>query len=766
MHIKRLVCLCLTLCLCLAVSPAWAIQGVLEEGAEDTFCQYLGVAPVGNDLWLLRNRNGTFELLRHSTEDGTSTLYTETAEGKQLDVDPYRLVDDSVDRAEKPIDTKHTLHLIASDGETLYGMNLRSGLLMKLTDRDGKIAFEELTRVSDQRLLMDNGESDFSGFYNLTYAFVQNGQLYYGYSAMMGEDAYGLRRVNLATGEAAVSTVKHIQALCPCGNGKIAAVVQDKSNAWDRTTRSIRPASIGWYDPAADTFQEQTTHALLSYAIAYSTALNRLLFVSGGKVMGLRDWKDENQIGYLPGNNHTWLTLLRDGSLVGVNDRNSAVLAAELREDFDPNRKLMIANTWSAHADAFIREHPDVAVYQSENYLNTAEQIQSAAVSGDDGYDLLSLSLAFQPFDEMAEKGYCLDLSGYPELMERVNHLYPVYRDAVLRDGKLYGVPTEIQIETLSGSTEQMENLGIKAEDIPNNLVDLMAFMNKWEAEMDDHPDMQALDTYASSIRFELLNRLTTAYADYQAAHGEALTFDTPLFRQLMQAWEKVHLPKQEQLAKEKRNNGGWADALLQMSYDLMNSGTSPWSEGAWRKPMLMKLTADTELVIGAQLTVMTVNPRTADPDLAAECLLSMLNHLDPIVQVELFDDRNDPVEDPYYAKNAESLRQNLIQTEEALADATDEADKKNLQEQIENIHIWQQSLEKNNRYRLSPADIKKYQNDVLPYLTVRRLNPLLYGGGDEIVSLFERVSDGQIDTERLIREVDQKLRMMRLENQ
>ena len=87
------------------------------------------------------------------------------------------------------------------------------------------------------------------------------------------------------------------------------------------------------------------------------------------------------------------------------------------------------------------------------------------------------------PLDVLMDKGWCMDLSVYPEVSDYVSRLNGIYRDAVTRDGKIYAlllcwvllfsVPAlteDALLRSLFGWTAYFARIPADAADTPDTL--------------------------------------------------------------------------------------------------------------------------------------------------------------------------------------------------------------------------------------------------------------------------------------------------------
>ena len=90
-------------------------------------------------------------------------------------------------------------------------------------------------------------------------------------------------------------------------------------------------------------------------------------------------------------------------------------------------------------ARGFADENPNVPLVFVNRWLSGAESIRNDMMSGDSNVDLYVVDLR-SGFTQLMEKGYLSDLSDSKVLMDDVATMYPQIAEAIMKDGKLYGL--------------------------------------------------------------------------------------------------------------------------------------------------------------------------------------------------------------------------------------------------------------------------------------------------------------------------------------
>lgn len=104
---------------------------------------------------------------------------------------------------------------------------------------------------------------------------------------------------------------------------------------------------------------------------------------------------------------------------------------------------------------------------------------------------------------------------------------------------------------------------------------------------------------------------------------------------------------------------------------------------------------------------------------------------------------------------------------EAQLAEAP-EAEKKDYQMMIDEQKAWNEEYKATERWEISAEAIARYDEQIVPHMYVKK--PTFLGGTQDSVSpelrtLMDRYQAGQIKLEQFIRDADNKIMMMQMED-
>ena len=215
------------------------------------------------------------------------------------------------------------------------------------------------------------------------------------------------------------------------------------------------------------------------------------------------------------------------------------------------------------------------------------------------------------------------------------------------------------------------------------------------------------------------------SYMLYISQPENEFSFDTPLFRELMAAFEAVDF---EAL--------GASEEGMEYIYDMGGTmfytyGTSfsPYVTGNSPKMLYLGLDEGMQPLVSTDVTVAFVNPFSQNRDLAIEYL--------------------------EYASEIASLETQLLGAEEV--------DKQALEATLEEMQGYRDDFEKNNRYNASEESIAAYR-EVAGYIVVSTYLGMDSETSNEYYEQRNQYIDGAITLDEFIRNIDQKLQMIVLE--
>ena len=245
---------------------------------------------------------------------------------------------------------------------------------------------------------------------------------------------------------------------------------------------------------------------------------------------------------------------------------------------------------------------------------------------------------------------------------------------------------------------------------------------------------------------------------------GEELVFDTPVFRALMEGFSAIDFEEILSVQDQDADTYWTPDALFSTA---MSVGYLGYQDERFQ-PLYLALEEGGEPFIGMNLSVLTVNPRTKRMDQALLYVSEYLDNLDKTsANITLFPDHNDPVENDSYQSNLEDMQESLAKMQQSLENASEE-NRAEIEQQIqwqeESIADWE-----NYRYSVTAEQIADYRENVAPLVYVIRQNVFLNADASatsEINKLLMQYMEGAVNLDSLVRELDQRVRLMQLDDQ
>lgn len=774
---KKWISLLLTFCLLLPGVSALATSVTVSEGS----------GGAAGDSQSLASLTAVGAMVYALYDDGRVTAIdpatrAETPLGQALctvGMDTAAQVQTALEGApegEIPLDT------LFADAGTLYGLCWETGALYTLLDASGAYAPAD-TGVTLDTAAMFNADAQTR--LTLADACAMDGTLYY----IARDDAAGslstvAGAVTLATGEAKAFATQNLQNFAPYRDGKLLARTYNMAALATITSNedlAANQSEYGTFDPATDTFASLGTlegsELMGGYAVSglrYSAANDTLYYLSGSHVQGLTladgqsrvsAYTSEGMFGSLNGNG--FITLADGGYYVTGGADGWQCYA--LDSDSVKQGALRIFGEFGSDAHkSFAKNYPDIPTEVASDYTADIEAIANAMVSESDAYDVLLMIMSYMPVEKLIAKGYCTDLSGYPEITSRVAKLDPRFVQGVTVDGKLYGVPVASTAYSYGVNLEQWEALGLTQEDLPTNLIDFYDFIANYMADYgEDHPDLKLfdLDTNLKTMLFSLMLDNYITYC--QSVLGGETAFDTDLCRTLFTAFEQIDF---DELGGTQDDSGVVTYTQDQGQISLFNIYLPLTTFSSFYEkstPLILSLTPDTEPVIGANLSVLIINPKSKRIGDAVKYVCNYLDNLDDSSAIVLNPTDNEPRLQKDYAKNEQALTQQIAD-KQTLLDAADASKKAGLQDEVDQLEAQLSDLEA-HKYSVTPEQIATFRNVISDKLVVCQQS-VLYSADEnaqsELNKLLMQYLSGAMTQEQTLKELDKRARMMALENQ
>lgn len=645
--------------------------------------------------------------------------------------------------------------LLYGDGQTLYALSTSTGALYTWDLETGALSPLCQLDWDGLGLVMDG------------YTFpAEVGSLYVGdgiATVLLVSDDYltaSLQRFDLGSGARTATGVEKLVSVAPYRQGKLLA------SAYDEAAPAGAKNRLLIVDPASGSAEDAGPLPDDAVGLCWDDASEYFYCLTGSELHRGRIGEATQCVGYIPSNaryagltsaDRQPKTVLMEGGLVGSLDYGVLTIR-NADPQYKPDRTLRISGGSADDAyRAFAREHPEIPVLFEPARLNSAEDVMRAMVGGD-GADIYVLSVSSSLFDPLIQKGYLQDLTDNEAVRDLVSRIYPALAEGVMQDGKIFAVPSSMYASCIGYSPYVLEQLGLTPDDLPKTFPEFLDFVGRWDDEFaEEYPSFSLftdmLDMEEAKLTF--FDRALSLYEATLRSRGEQITFDTPLFRELLSALERANLPElSESIFSDTQG--------VSRSYTVFDSDAKPtalfnffysayigdYNLDEGYEPLLLPLAEDTPALLNAYMDVYVVNASSENADLALAYLETVTKNLGDGLTRSLIPDENEPVESP-------NMVENLREGEDALNDALERGDEESaavLREQLASLESY--------RYAISPDVIDMYRG-IADRLTLSRASAVT---SDYAVDLLKRYLTGQLDMDGFIRQLEQKLRMSQME--
>lgn len=768
---KRMIALLLVLVMTLCAAAAWAAPGDTTLFARDYDANnspsVTTAVAVGDTLYILVNQfdeelsDNIFSLYRYTQGQSSEP---ELLANKLCYTRWYSTMEDAkAAQANIGADPETGFGYLFSDGEKLYGFNTLNGEIASLTFADGAMSREVVCTVATNDLYIQ--EEDYSYMVDINGLCCMNGHVYFASSDWRGrEPQYFLYDINLDGGAVTkLPLTQRINSTIPYKDGLLLSYI---SSSWDENTNQEIPAQLVTVNPAdgATVSLKEMADTAYIYTLAYDAAKDTVYYFTESTLWGMTGMGAPFKAAYANQSYVDSMTIFSSGyaalwSSDGLEIHN-------LDPAYLPTKTLTLIGSWrDAAARKFTQENPDIPLIFSEQYYGMA-QLGQAMVSGDTTIDVIRTSVA-NGFDNLLEKGYCADLSSSQKLMDYVSSLYPALRDEVMKDGKLYAIPVTLYGSTLSYMPSKLEEIGLTEEDMPTTFVELCEFITRWNNEWIDDENKTNVMPFCTTMsnRSVVFDLMLKAYLDYYDAKGEPLTFDTPEFNAMLTALDNMDASNLDMPAN--MSDQEYDEYYQLYSGVFVDRGLLSTAEGEYAAvPLKLSIGEGKDFTVGTTMEVLFVNPRCANLPEAIKLLECYVDTLDESYKILMCPDCNDPVENQYYQETLKNFQDSLAELQEQLKTA-DDAEKRDLEDTIK---YYEDSLNNKESFRwdYSAQTIAQYR-EIGDHVFARHANVLYSAGNDtstQLRSLHERYVQKQITRDQYIKELNQKARMIVLENQ
>ena len=743
---KKRLSLLLILCLLAMGAPALAAPGdaILLQSGEDGFTVASSFALIGDTLYAL----------------SSASLFTVPAAGG----DSMEYAIDTAALATQENGRFIPANVIAAgDTPLVYGYECLGGEEDYCNFALYRVELAEgVARLTPQIALPAENMVEYMGIFAMPrqlYApFVLDGKMV----ARSHDAGSSIAVVDLASGELTLieGLLPLFQWLIPYQDGAALAIAYDDLAG----TAAIHKVDLG----------QATAEPLCEFAVAgapghfcYDESAGALFFAMDGELYKMEGMQPESllPVAALPltGEMNALPVLTQDGFLIAGDSMTI------LRRNTDPSQRadalLNIQQNYHAVVESafksFAEAHPEIEL----NLVESHEDIIQAMLTQSSTMDVFALCTADAAYSALFERGYMAELTDSAAIAQMVQAMYPAIQNAVCKEGEVYALPVEMHTGRglISYNAELWASLGYAPEEFPQTWPAFLRLLAQLGSAV-EAGKMDALAPYYSidGFREELFRAMLDAYMLYISQPGREFHLDTPLFREMAEAFEAIDFAALGFPETVDLESAAAPENVLIELFTNFTAGIN--SSSAYRIAPLAMQEGETPL-IAVQLYAVFVNPYSANRDLAIAFLEEVAAQQDPLFLAHTTPGKNDAVPNEHYAESLAVYDAEIASLEERLDSAEDEAQKAALQAEIELSEQYRAEFEANNRYLADEASIAAYR-ELAEFLAVTPFWGLDEETSIEYDTAIREYLSGLIDIDEFIARIDQKLKMIVLEGQ
>lgn len=610
---------------------------------------------------------------------------------------------------------------------------------------------------------------DYAYANTLNNAFVRDGMLVGSSWSDSGENVVAV--IEIEDDDMELYVVENMNAIYPYKDGKALTVVRGYESEDDpcivitvdlesgETEEIMQIATSGWTYPSH---------------LAYDASGDYLYYVLNGELNRVKGMDFATVEAVTALNVDEWsnnlASVTADGAFYICGDYSSIKM-----RNTDPSlRAAQSITVYSSYNSAMEKALADFTANNADCEVvmaNSYESLTQAMMNQSSSVDIYTVYVDNQDFAAVFNRGYMAELDSSEVITDFVNSVYPALRDSLVYDGHVVAIPVEMWTNCYSYNPVAFEKLGLTEADVPTSWDELLDLAIRLPEIMGENEEgISFMDPYytAADARSMLFYEIIDDYMMYLQGDDVEFAFDTPLLRGLLEKLDQIDylaLGFLESYEMEMDIN------YIYMPENILFSTYADISSRVWSmnddysKPMPLAMEKDGKQTITGNMTVAFVNPYSENRELAIKYLESAVRSLDHTIRVDMCPDFNEPLENAYYEENIASYEETIASWKEQLEASEDEEERAMIEQNIAEYEEYMEEYIAENRYDISEESIAYYRN------YAQYIAPVEFIGFDEEASTeyytqLYQYMDGTIDADTFLKNIDNKLRMMILEQQ
>ena len=525
---------------------------------------------------------------------------------------------------------------------------------------------------------------------------------------------------------------------------------------------------------AEEIFTFPTVGYALPFGMVYREDADALYYCCQGEVCvatGM-DAQSVQSVAAVPVTSAEIAPLLTDDGLYVIADYQTVV-----RRNTDPTqraqKRLTVQNQYTetiqdAYYD-FTNMRGDVEV----RMVDQVEDVVQAMMNRSSTVDVYCLDVASPGYDAVLNRGYMAELDASEKIAALLESCYPAVRDVCVREGVPVAIPVYAYANGSCGySPEALEALGMTEDELPGTWTEFFESLPSFAGKVEGHSGVTLFESYMDreSVRTSLFYIMLAEYLDYISQPGREFAFDTPVFREIIAAfeavdWEALGLADPEQMQEDAAASVaviGGGEGAKALFYNYASVSAYGYAASRQERPLLLRLSEDDPPILRQNVQVAFVNPYSENREDAIAFLEAAVDAMEPLLAIHISPENNEPVRSRYYESNLAAIDEQIATLEKQLEEA-DGADRAAYEELLEQSREGREQYLRTGAWEASEESIAIYR-EYAQHIVVSRYTGLTGESATEFYTLQQQYLDGMISADELIEGIGGKLQMIMLE--
>ena len=317
--------------------------------------------------------------------------------------------------------------------------------------------------------------------------------------------------------------------------------------------------------------------------------------------------------------------------------------------------------------------------------------------------DLYMLNTNSSEYAALASRGYLLPIES-EKIQRFVDRMYPQMRDGITRDGQALALPFSFGAYSLGYNPEVFKALGLTEDDVPETWTEFLALLQRMPSLTKD-TDYSVFEAYAldSTMRNYFSYAMIQDFCQRYVAGEET---DAPALCALLAELDKIDFYNMGLSSdRENRLEDDYEKTVFLRSMDI-----SLYRDDGYFEPMPLVLQEGTEGAIDAEMTVVILNPYSANKEAAIGFLETLLDYVPATVQASVCADWEGGVKMDGADENLQSDEDQIAMIQAELDAATDEDEIAQYQTLLDDAVASKEWLMARFYWEVSPELLAEYQ--------------------------------------------------------